>query len=276
MSATFVERQSFSFAGSDEDSSAFLRRCVSLCARAEMRVFISLTTFSSSTPVCALSSRFGESNRSVSALVSTCRTMARTAGVPSTSFVWPSNCGSGRRTVSTAVSPASTSSFSSFSFAPTLSRRAAASTWVFSTAKRPVSKPCAWVPPFGVVMMFTKLRVVVSYPVPQRRAMSTSHVRATSVASMWPFGCRTGIVSVKSPEPWMRQVSVSGASGARKSTNSEMPPSYRKVSTTGSPSRRSSTVMPSPGTRKAVCRARPVRSASENVASRTKICRSAQ
>jgi hypothetical protein len=74
-------------------------------------------------------------------------------------------------------------------------------------------------------MMLTKLREVVSYPVPHRSAMSTSQVRSTSDASMWPFGCSTGIVSVKLPSPWIRQVSVSGASGARKSTNSEIPPS---------------------------------------------------
>ena len=47
-SATSFERQSASFAGSDEDSRAFLRRCVSLCVRAEMRAFISETTLSSS------------------------------------------------------------------------------------------------------------------------------------------------------------------------------------------------------------------------------------
>lgn len=88
-------------------------------------------------------------------------TIARTAGVPSTSFVWPSNCGSGRRTVSTALSPASTSSFSSLSD-PTLRRRAFASTCDRSSFSRPCSKPVWCVPPLGVEMMFTKLRITVS------------------------------------------------------------------------------------------------------------------
>ena len=50
-------------------------------------------------------------------------------------------------------------------------------------------------------------------------------MRLTSVASMCPFGCSTGTVSVKSPEPWMRHTSVIGASVLRYSTNSAMPPS---------------------------------------------------
>ena len=41
-----VERQSASLAGSVEDSSAFLRRWVSLCWRAAMRVLAAPTTFS--------------------------------------------------------------------------------------------------------------------------------------------------------------------------------------------------------------------------------------
>ena len=46
--STSFDRQSASFVGSEEFSSAFLRRWVSLWARAEMRDFISETTFSSS------------------------------------------------------------------------------------------------------------------------------------------------------------------------------------------------------------------------------------
>src|SRR5206468_3008062 len=86
------------------------------------------------TPVWALSSRFVDAKRSVKALVTTFRTIWRTAGVPSTSFVCPSNCGSGRRTVSTAVRPAMTSSFSSFSVCPTFRRRALSATCVCGEA----------------------------------------------------------------------------------------------------------------------------------------------
>jgi hypothetical protein len=50
-------------------------------------------------------------------------------GVPSTSLVCPSNCGSASRTVTTAVSPARMSSFSTLS-APTLRRRALSSSWL--------------------------------------------------------------------------------------------------------------------------------------------------
>ncbi len=124
---TSLERQSTSFAGSEEVSSAFLRRCVSLWARAEMRDFISATTLSSTSADWALSSRFGEPNLSAMAFCTTWATIARTAGVPRISLVWPSNCGSGRRTVSTAVSPAITSSFSSLSL-PAFRRRAFSST----------------------------------------------------------------------------------------------------------------------------------------------------
>ena len=159
--STSVDRQSTSFAGSDDDSSAFLRRCVSLCARAEMRLFISPTIFSSTSADCALSSRFELVKRSPIAVTTVLATMLRIAGVPRISFVWPSNCGSAMRTVSTAVSPARMSSFSSLSL-PTLSRRA-----FFSSSDRmnfmsPCSNPVWCVPPFGVAMMLTKLRKTVS------------------------------------------------------------------------------------------------------------------
>ncbi len=85
--ATSDERQSTSFAGSDDDSSAFLRRWVSLWVRAEMRAFISATTLSRSSAVWFLSSRFGEVKRAVSSRVRTLLTIWRTAGVPSTSLV---------------------------------------------------------------------------------------------------------------------------------------------------------------------------------------------
>ena len=136
--ATSFERQSTSFAGSEELSSAFLRRWVSLWARAEMRDFISDTILSSTRALCALSSRLDDAYFSASCFAMTDDTIERTAGVPSISLVWPSNWGSGSRTVSTAVSPASTSSFSSLSD-PTLSRRAFFST----SARRNLSIPCS-------------------------------------------------------------------------------------------------------------------------------------
>ena len=58
-------------------------------------------------------------------------------------------------------------------------------------------------------MMLTKLRTVVSYPVPQRSAMSTSQLRSTSVASMWPFAEHRHRLGerARAPEP---HVSVTG------------------------------------------------------------------
>ena len=68
-----------------------------------MRLFISATILSRTSAVWALSSRLLLVNRSASAFATTFATMLRTAGVPRISLVCPSNCGSGRRTVSTAV-----------------------------------------------------------------------------------------------------------------------------------------------------------------------------
>ncbi len=154
-------RQSASLAGRLEDSSAVLRRWVSLCSRALIRDFISATTFSRTVAACCLYGRFVEVSSAASSVSTTLATTWRTAAVPSTSLVWPSNCGSARRTVTTAVRPARTSSFSSLSL-PALSRRAFASTCLRSTLSIAWSNPARWVPPFGVAMMLTKERTVVS------------------------------------------------------------------------------------------------------------------
>ena len=74
-------------------------------------------------------------------------------------------------------------------------------------------------------MMLTKERTWVSYPVPQRTAMSTSRLRSTSVAVITPASSSIGTVSVNESLPARRSTSVNGASFARKSTNSVMPPS---------------------------------------------------
>ncbi len=161
--ATSSVRQSASLAGSEEDSSAFLRRWVSLCWRALTRAFISATTFSSSRAACCFSPRLVDVSRRVSSLSTTLATIPRTALVPSTSLVWPSNCGSARRTVTMAVSPARTSSFSSRSSLPlALSRRALSSTCRLNVFSSAASKPATWVPPLGVAMMLTNERTVVS------------------------------------------------------------------------------------------------------------------
>lgn len=158
-------RQSASFAGSDEVSSALLRREISFCLRADTRARISPTTLSSSAAECALCSRLVDPKIAASSVSTTFATMPRTGAVPSTSLVWPSNCGSARRTVTTAVRPASTSSFSIRSppsFAEIFSRRAFASTCLRSVRSSAVSNPARWEPPFGVAMMLTNVRTSVS------------------------------------------------------------------------------------------------------------------
>ena len=58
----------------------------------------------------AFSARLVEVRNAFSSAATTLRTTARAAGVPSTSLVCPSNCGSASRTVTMAVMPSSTSS----------------------------------------------------------------------------------------------------------------------------------------------------------------------
>ena len=113
--------------------------------------------------VCCLSSRLEEANLALSQSETTRLTTVRIWGVPSVSFVCPSNWGSGKRTVMTAVMPAWTSSFSGRpSFAPTLSLRAFLSIAARRVLRTACSKPVTWVPPLGVAMMLTKDWTVVS------------------------------------------------------------------------------------------------------------------
>ena len=163
VSATSARRQSASFAGREEVSRAFFLREISLWMRAETRAFISPTTFSMSWEACCLSSRLGEASLAASQSPTTLDTTERICGVPRISLVCPSNCGSGKRTVTTAVIPASTSSFSGRpSLAPTLSLREFLSIWARSTRRTACSNPATWVPPLGVAMMLTKERTEVS------------------------------------------------------------------------------------------------------------------
>ncbi len=83
-----------------------------------------------------------------------------TAGVPSTSLVWPSNCGSGSRTETTAVIPSRMSSLVTGS-SPFLRSLAVRSCSLIVRA-RARSKPVTWVPWCGVAITFTNERVMVS------------------------------------------------------------------------------------------------------------------
>ena len=103
--STSLERQSASLAGSAEDSSAFLRRWVSRCCRAAIRVFEAPATFSMTSLAWAFSARLVEVRKLFSSPATTLRTTERAAGVPRISLVWPSNCGSASRTVTTDGEP---------------------------------------------------------------------------------------------------------------------------------------------------------------------------
>ena len=90
----------------------------------------------------------------------TLRTTLRAAGVPRISLVWPSNCGSASRTVTTAVSPSRTSSLITSS-SLTLSALVARITSL-KVLVRACSKPLTWVPPLGVAITLTNDRSSVS------------------------------------------------------------------------------------------------------------------
>ncbi|CAO0829799.1 hypothetical protein SMICM17S_08270 [Streptomyces microflavus] len=153
-------RQSASLAGSEEDSSAVLRRWASLCWRAAIRVRAAATAFSSTNRACALASRLVEVRNALSSLATTAATIRLAAEVPSTSLVCPSNCGSASRTVTTAVSPSRASSLTTSSSATRsiFAERSAS----FTVLVRERSNPLTWVPPLGVAMMLTNDLTVVS------------------------------------------------------------------------------------------------------------------
>ena len=190
---TSSERQSDNFVGSDDDSKAFLRRCRSLWARALIRVREAAAIFSSTRRPLALSMRFEVLKYSFILSATTAETILVAAAVPRTSLVWPSNCGSDMRTVTTAVRPSITSSLiTSISLLARVFVERSASLTTLMSAR---SKPSTWVPPLGVAMMLTNERWVVSKPLPHFMAISTSISRSTSVETMWPLSSRTGTVS---------------------------------------------------------------------------------
>ncbi len=158
--STSLDRQSASLAGSAEVSSAFLRRWVSRCWRAAKRVFAAPATFSMTSLAWAFSARLVEVRKLLSSAETTLRTTDRAAGVPSTSLVCPSNCGSASRTVTTAVSPSRTSSLiTSPSLALSTRDPRMESLKVLVSAD---SNPATWVPPFGVAITLTNERISVS------------------------------------------------------------------------------------------------------------------
>ena len=159
LSSIELDRQSLSLGGKLDDSSAVLRRWFSLWTRAATRVRDAFTTFSMTVRACGRSDALVELRNLPSSVSTTWATNLVTGGVPSTSLVCPSNCGSGRRTVTTAVRPSSTSSLVISS--PLFSSRVPSSP-PRNAFNSPRSKPVTWVPPLGVATMFTNERSIVS------------------------------------------------------------------------------------------------------------------
>ena len=112
--ATSSLRQSASFAGSDRDSSAFLRRWTSRCAGrdAGARRAGDLVEHGLRRWPCR---RAAAREPGAELLGHDVGRRCDAAGVPRTSLVWPSNCGSARRTVTIAVRPSVMSSFTTLS-----------------------------------------------------------------------------------------------------------------------------------------------------------------
>jgi hypothetical protein len=154
-----AERQSTSLAGSAEVASADLRRWFSRCSRAAIRVLAAAATFSSTARACCLLPRPRASKKALSSPSTTSFTIRAAAGVPSTSLVCPSNCGSGSRTAITAVSPSRMSSLMTGASPFFSSRTARSCSFRMRTSAR--SKPVTWVPPLGVAITFTNERVTV-------------------------------------------------------------------------------------------------------------------
>ena len=152
--------QSDNLVGKDELSSAFLRRCKSLCALAEILVREALAIFSRINRPVALSIRLVVLKNAFISSATTWPTILPAAAVPKTSLVCPSNCGSDIRTVTTAVKPSCTSSLitsASLFFKVLVARSASLTALVIA-----FSNPATWVPPFGVEIIFTKDATVAS------------------------------------------------------------------------------------------------------------------
>ena len=135
---TSSDRQSESLAGKEELSNAFLRRCNSLWALEEIRVRDAAATFSRINRPLALSMRFVVLKNFFNSSPTTVVTIFVTAGVPRTSLVWPSNCGSCIRTVTTAVKPSRMSSLitsNSFFFNVPVDRKISLKVFVSARSK---------------------------------------------------------------------------------------------------------------------------------------------
>ena len=142
--------------------------------------------------------RLVEVRNAFSSLGTTLATIRVAADVPSTSLVWPSNCGSASRTVTTAVRPSRTSSLMTSSSPALQQPRVAVSTFVERLGQRRARSPATWVPPLGVAMMLTNERTLgVVARAPAQRDVDVQLALDVLRASCGPASSSTGTVSVK-------------------------------------------------------------------------------
>ena len=153
-------RQSASFAGRDDDSSAFLRRCASLVARAANRVFEAAATFSSNARAYCLSPRFVLMRNAFSSRPTTSATTFDAAGVPRTSFVSTLELRLGHAHGHNRGKPFEDVFLDNRVVVDLEQLRPRNCSFMTLTSAR--SKPATCVPPLGVAMMFTNDLAMVS------------------------------------------------------------------------------------------------------------------
>ena len=182
-------------------------------------------------------------------------TSERMVVLPSLVFVWPSNCGSRKRTLAIAIRPSRTSSprrFSSFSFNRPLLRA-----YRLITLVSAFLRPSSCMPPSCVLIVFAKEWIDSEYPFVHWRAMSASASNARA--------------SIEMTLVWIVSLPV-----ARCFTKSAIPPEALKTCLTGLASRSSISWISTPLVRNACSWSRSASSRLSNSTPSTKISGSGQ
>ena len=193
--STSVLRQSASLAGSDDDSSAFLRRCASRCWRAATRVRDAPTTFSSTPRACTFVAPLVEVRNAVSSRSTTLATSRATGrgaehllGLALELRLGQPHGDDRRHPLQHVVLDDLLAGLAAAGCPPARSLNALVSAR---------SKPATWVPPLGVAMMLTNDcdRGVVAGP-PAHRDVDVEVAVDVGRASCGPASSSIGTVSV--------------------------------------------------------------------------------
>ena len=194
--------------------------------------------------------------------------------MPSTSLVWPSNCGSASRTVTTAVRPSSTSSLTTSS--PALSSRCALQGGADAPGQGPLEAGDVGAALRGGddVDVGAQRRVVALAPADRDVDLELAlDVGRLHVAGVVEHRHRLGEpVGALQPD----DVGERAVGREELAELARCRPRAGRSRSATSAVRASVTCRASPGTRKLVCRARLCRSVSDSWAPARKICRSGQ